>query len=146
MAKAGDVFENPVTGERAVVRLGSEDTAEDRVVVDLNVRPGGAVAGEHVHPVSEEIFTVLRGQVGFRIDGRESIAKLNQPLQVPAGIKHDWWNAGDETAQVIVEFDHRASRFEEMIGNLFGLARDGKTNSKGMPNLLQGAVFAQEFT
>jgi hypothetical protein len=32
-----------------------------------------------------------------------------------------------------------------MIKNLFGLARDGKTNSKGMPNPLQLAVFAQEF-
>lgn len=32
-----------------------------------------------------------------------------------------------------------------MIANIFGLARDGKTNAKGMPNLLQLAVFAQEF-
>ena len=75
MAKAGDVFENPVTGERAVVRLGSEDTNEDRAVVDLDVVPCGAVAGEHVHPVMEESFTVERGQVGFRVDGREFIAE-----------------------------------------------------------------------
>ena len=32
-----------------------------------------------------------------------------------------------------------------MIGNLFGLAQDGQTNSKGMPTLLQGALFAREF-
>ena len=61
MAKAGDVFENPVTGERAVVRLGSEDTNEDRAVVDLDVVAGGA-AGEHVHPVMEESFTVEWGR------------------------------------------------------------------------------------
>jgi hypothetical protein len=70
VAKAGDVIENPVTEERAVVRLGNEDTGEDRLVGDLYVKPGGAVAGEHVHPVTEESFTVVRGQVGFRIDGR----------------------------------------------------------------------------
>ena len=146
MAKAGDVFENPVTGEQAVVRQGSEDTDEDRAVVDLDVRPGGAVAGEHVHPLTEESFTVVRGQVGFRIDGREFIAELNQPQHVPPGVVHDWWNAGDEEAHVIVEFNHGAARFEEMIGNQFGLAQDGKTNSKGMPHLLQGALFAREFS
>ena len=146
MAKAGDAVENPVTGERAVVRLGNEDTGEDRMVVDLYVEPGGAVAGEHVHPVTEESFTVVRGQVGFRIDGRESIAELNQSLHVPAGVAHDWWNAGDEQTHVILEFAHRTARFEEMIRNLFGLAQDGKTNSKGMPNLLQGALFAREFS
>jgi hypothetical protein len=31
-----------------------------------------------------------------------------------------------------------------MIVNLFGLARDGKTNSNGMPNLLQAAPFVRE--
>ena len=146
VAKAGDVIENPVTGERAVVRLGNEDTGEDRLVVDLYVKPSGAVAGEHVHPVTEESFTVLRGQVGFRIDGRESIAELNQPLHVPTGVAHDWWNAGDEEAHVIVELAPGAARFEEAIRNLFGLAQDGKTNSKGMPNFLQGALFAREFS
>ncbi len=146
MAKAGDVFENPVTGERAVVRLGNEDTGEDRAVVDLYAKPGGAVSGEHVHPVTEESFTVVRGQVGFRVDGHESIAQLNQRLHVPTGVAHFWWNAGDEEAHVIVEFNHGAARFEEMIRNLYGLAQDGKTNSKGMPNLLQGALFAREFS
>ena len=145
MAKAGDVFENPVTGERAVVRLGSEDSGEDRAIVDLDVRPGGAVSGEHVHPVTEETFTVVRGQVGFRIDGREFVAERNHPQHVPPGVVHDWWNAGDDEAHVVVEFNHRAARFEEMIGNLFGLAQDGQTNAKGTPNFLQGALFAREF-
>ncbi len=145
MAKAGEVFENPVTGERAVVRLGTEDTGGDRVVVDLYVKPGGAVSGEHVHPVMEESFTVVRGRVGFRIAGRESIAELNRRLHVPAGVAHYWWNAGEEEAHVIVEVGPGTARFEEMIRNLYGLAQDGRTNSKGMPNLLQGALFAREF-
>ena len=36
--------------------------------------PGGAVMGEHLHAAIEERFTVLRGRVGFRLSGRESIA------------------------------------------------------------------------
>jgi mannose-6-phosphate isomerase-like protein (cupin superfamily) len=144
-SRAGSRAENPVTGERAVVRQGSEDTDRDRAVVDLYVAPGGAVTGEHVHPVTEKSFTVVRGRVGFRIAGREKTPELNQRQTVPPRVVHDWWNAGDEEAHVIVEYNHGAFRFEDMIGNLFGLARDGKTNPKGIPNPLQGALFACEF-
>lgn len=144
MSKAGEVIENPVTGERVVVRVGTEDSGGRMLVADAYVRPGGAVTGEHVHPTIEEYFTVVRGRVGFRLDGRETVARPGERLHVPAGTAHDWWNAGDEEALITVEITPGA-RFEEMVVNLFGLARDGKTNAKGMPNLLQGALFAQEF-
>ena len=144
MSKAGDVVENPVTGERAVVRIGTEQTGGELLVVALYIRPGGAVMGEHVHSAIEERFTVLRGQVGFRLSGREAIAELGKTLIVPAGMPHDWWNAGPEEALVRVEI-RPAARFEAMILNAFGLGQDGKVNRKGMPNLLQLAVFAREF-
>jgi hypothetical protein len=86
MSRAGDVFENPVTGERGVVRVGTEDSAGELLVAELHLRPGGAVAGEHVHPVIEEHFTVLRGRVGFRIDGRESVAPVGERFRVAPGV------------------------------------------------------------
>jgi quercetin dioxygenase-like cupin family protein len=145
MSRAGDVNENPVTGERVVVRVGTEDSGGNLLVIDGYVKPGGAVTGEHVHPSIDEDFTVVRGRVGFRIDGRESVAEPGERLHVPAGTAHDWWNAGDEEAHVRVEI-RPGARFEEMAINLFGLAQDGKTNSRGMPNLLQAAIFAREFS
>jgi quercetin dioxygenase-like cupin family protein len=145
MSRAGDVIENPVTGERVVVRVGTEDSGGDLLAIDGYIRPGGAVTGEHVHPAIDEDFTVVRGRVGFRIDGRESIAEPGKRLHVPAGTAHDWWNVGEEEALVRVEI-RPGARFEEMALNLFGLAQNGKTNSKGMPNLLQAAIFAREFS
>ena len=59
MLKAGEVYENPVTGERAVIRIGTDTTGGERLVVDLYVQPGGAVMGEHFHPRMEERFTML---------------------------------------------------------------------------------------
>lgn len=144
MSKAGDTVENPVTGERIVVRVGTEDSGGELLAVDGYVRPGGAVVGEHVHPAIEETFEVVSGRVGFRIDGRESVAQPGERLHVPAGTAHDWWNAGDEEARVSIEI-RPGERFEEMALNLFGLAQDGKTNSNGMPNPLQAAIFAREF-
>jgi quercetin dioxygenase-like cupin family protein len=65
-------------------------------------------------------------------------------LHVPRGVAHDWWNAGGEEAQVLFEISP-AARFEAMILNAFGFARDGKTDAKGKPRLLQAALFAREF-
>ncbi len=144
MSRAGDVIENPVTGERAMVRGGTEDSDGELLVAELFVKPGGAVVGEHVHTSIEEWFTVLSGRVGLRLNGRESIAEPGRRLHVPVGMVHYWWNAGEEEAHVIVEI-RPGTRFEAAIKNLFGLAQDGKTNEKGMPVLLQAALFAREF-
>jgi hypothetical protein len=40
----GELFENPVTGERGVVRVPPRRSNGHLLVVDLYVRPGGAVA------------------------------------------------------------------------------------------------------
>lgn len=144
MSKAGDVGVNPVTGERAVVRIGTDETAGELLVVDLYLRPGGAVIGEHVHPAIEEHFTVLKGRVGMRLGGVKSVADLGVRIHAPARVPHEWWNDGPEEALIRVEV-RPARRFEEMIANVFGLAQDGKVNRRGVPHLLQLAVFAREF-
>ena len=101
--------------------------------------------GEHIHPEMEERFVMLRGKVGFRLAGRVSIAEPGVELMAPPGTPHDWWNAGTEEALVRMEM-RPAARFEAMIRNAFGLAQDGKVNKHGMPNVLQLAVFAREFS
>jgi quercetin dioxygenase-like cupin family protein len=148
MSRAGEVYENPITGERVVVRRGTEESGGDYLTVDLYVAPGGAVAGEHVHQDIEEVFMVLRGKVGFRLDGLEDIAEPTRRLVVPPGVVHDWWNAGQEEAHVIVELhgpEERLERFEMMISTLYGLARDAKTGARGRPGMLQTSLLAREF-
>src|SRR6476660_745997 len=103
MFKAGEVYLNPVTGERAVIRIGTDLTAGERMVVDVYVQPGGRVMGEHIHPEMEERFVMLRGKVGFRLAGRVSIAEPGVELMAPPGTPHDWWNAGKEEALVRME-------------------------------------------
>jgi quercetin dioxygenase-like cupin family protein len=144
MTTAGDVYENPVTGERAVVRVGTAETAGKLLVVDLTVRPGGAVIGEHYHPGVEERFTALAGRLSYRLAGRPGALEAGQEVLVPAGVPHEWWNAGADEAVVRIAV-RPAARFEECIVNTFGLAQDGRVNARGMPNLLQLAVLAREF-
>lgn len=142
--KRGDVIENTVTGERVIVLVGSADSGDGKVVCFMGVRPGGRVVGEHVHSSLTERFRVVCGRLGVRVNGVESSLGPGEELTVRPGVVHDWWNAGDEEAQVVVEIDP-GRRFELMISTLFGLANDGLTNDKGMPHLLQAAVIADEF-
>ncbi|WP_019587627.1 cupin domain-containing protein [Deinococcus apachensis] len=143
--KPGDRLSNPITGENGVlIEAPSEDNGR-RLIVEIRVRPGGAVAGPHIHPNIEEAFTVLKGRVGLRLGDRTLIAPVGERFVCPAGTLHDWWNAGDEEAVLRVEITP-GDRFLEMVVTLFGLANDGKTNAKGMPHPLQMVLFGQEFS
>jgi len=143
--RRGQVFENPVTGERAVV-LTDPATHPERVLVShLFVRPGGRVAAKHWHPSLTERFHVLHGEVGFLVGEEERLLGPDDSAEVPPGTLHDWWQVGEEEAQVVVEVDP-GDRFVEMVGTFFGLARDGKSDKKGVPHPLQLAVSAKGYS
>jgi quercetin dioxygenase-like cupin family protein len=144
MVKAGAIICNPVTGERAIIRTGTAETYGERIVCELWIRPGGAVVGEHSHPGIIEKFTVLEGVVGFSIQGKKFIGELNREITVNPNELHDWWNAGTVPARVLVDVTP-GQRFESMIRNMFGLAIDGKTDSKGMPGFVQLIMTSREF-
>jgi hypothetical protein len=133
-----------VTGEVGTLVKIPWQGSDPSLEAELHVQPGGAVAGEHVHEHFDERFTVEAGRIGFRLDGRESMAGPGEIVEIPRGSWHDWWNAGEEEAVARVTVSDGA-RFMLMIENLFGLARDGYTNAKGMPHPLQLTMFATEF-
>ena len=139
--RTGTVIENPVTGERIVFRKTSRDTGGQAVVIETFVQPDGFVAAAHVHPSQEERFEVLKGSVGFRIGREKLVAGPGRRITVPAGTPHKFWNAGDDEAQFVCEI-RPALQFESLLETMFALAADGKTNRKGMPNLLRLAVIA----
>jgi quercetin dioxygenase-like cupin family protein len=144
LSRRGQVFSNPVTGERVVVLTDPREHPGRVLVAHLFVTPGGRVSVAHRHPVSRERFHVLRGRVGFAIDGAERELGAGERAEVRPGVEHDWWQVGDETAEVLVEVDP-GDRFVEMVGTMFGLARDGKTDAKGLPRPLQLAVTARAY-
>ncbi len=145
MFRAGDIIENPITGERILFRQTSVETNGAAVIVETFVQPGGYVAATHLHPHQEERFHVLNGTVCFRA-GKETLqAGPGDRVVVPAGTPHRFWNAGTEEARFLCEV-RPALHFEDLLGTMFALAADGKTNRKGMPNLLRLAVIARAYS
>jgi quercetin dioxygenase-like cupin family protein len=143
--EVGEVWENPVTLERAVIVELPWQNDESRVVADLTALPGARVVGEHLHPALHETFSVRAGELTMLRDGQRSVVGAGEQVHIEPGVWHDWWNAGGVDAIVRVEITP-GERFAHMIETLFGLAREGHVNKRGMPDPLQLALFATEFS
>jgi mannose-6-phosphate isomerase-like protein (cupin superfamily) len=141
MFRKGD---NPVTGERATILLGTRETKGERLVVDLELRGAGFGSPLHLHPSIHERLTVVSGRVGIFVHDAISIAEPGKMIEIGPGVPHRFWNAGICEAKLTIDI-RPAKRFEAFIRNMIGLAQDGKTDPMGMPNLLQLAAVATEF-
>jgi quercetin dioxygenase-like cupin family protein len=144
MAHAGQVIENPVSGERITFRKTSADTDGELLAIDLELSPDGHVPGMHVHPVQEERFEVVKGTMRFKKGVRKVVAQAGDVVVVPPGVRHKFVNGGNEEAHVRVEV-RPALRMEELFQTAAALASGGRTTSKGMPKPLDLALFMREF-
>jgi quercetin dioxygenase-like cupin family protein len=139
---AGDIIENPVTGERIEFVRTARETGGELVEIEVTVQPNGFVAAAHVHPKQDERFVILEGEVEFRLDKQTIVAQPGDVVLVAAGTAHRFRNAGETPARFRTEV-RPALQFERLIETMFSLAADGKTNRKGMPNPLRLAVIAR---
>lgn len=142
--QVGEIWENPVTRERATILELPYSNADGRVTAELTALAGARVMGEHRHPGLTERFTVLEGELTLKLEGKTTILREGEAAVVEPHAWHDWWNAGDRDARVRVEITP-GERFAHMIETMFGLARLGHTDAKGMPRPLQLALTAREF-
>jgi mannose-6-phosphate isomerase-like protein (cupin superfamily) len=145
MFKKGDVFDNPVTGERATILLGTRETRGDRLVVELELQGAGFGSPLHKHPLIHERLKVVNGRVGLMIGDAISVVEPGKMIEIGPGVPHRFWNAGITAATLTLDI-RPAKRFEAFTRNMIGLAQDGKTDPMGMPNLLQFAAIASQFS
>src|SRR5215467_13341732 len=143
--KVGEVWENPVTGERATILERPWDNPAGRATAELTALVGARVMGEHRHPTLVERFTVLEGELTVKCNGKTGILSPGMTATIERNVWHDWWNASNRDIRVRVEITP-GERFVHMIETFFGLARLGHTNNKGMPCPLQLALSALEFS
>jgi mannose-6-phosphate isomerase-like protein (cupin superfamily) len=141
----GEIWENPVTREYARSLELPWHNQEGRAVAELSALVGARVMGEHMHPAIVERFTPLEGELTVKRNGKNGIVREGETVVIEPGVWHDWWNATDRDIRVRVEITP-GERFTHMIETFFGLARLGYTDSKGLPNPLQLALCAREFS
>lgn len=135
MVQAGDVIENPITGERITFVRTSAQTGGALAEMDLDLSPDAFLAAEHIHLRQEEKFEVLEGCIRLRCRGEESVAGPGETVVVPAGSPHAWAPADRRGSRVRLTFTPGAD-IEEFFDEFFRCGREGRTNAKGMPSTL----------
>lgn len=134
MATLERVIENPLNGERMTFLTAGEETGGEFARVRTELPAGASGLPLHYHLTFTETFEVREGKLDMYVGGKKHhrVLKSGDSAHAPVKVPHTFWNSGDE--RVVFEAEIRpAQPFEDTIRAAYGLAREGKTNAKGVP-------------
>lgn len=147
--KPGDTWFNPVTGMRVIVLQTAEETGGRAVAVEYHLKPhtGRELTPAHRHRIYTERFEIMAGRAAYVCGDEERTAEAGETVVIPLDTTHIHpWSISDE--ELVVRQTTEAIRpdGETLTAALagaqtsFGLAREGKVNAQGQPNVLQAAI------
>ena len=138
------VIVNPLSGEQITIRATAADTPGSVLEWELLLAPGGRVPSSHAHPEQEECFTVLDGQMRFRVGGRRITAGPGDTVLVPRGIVHHFANAGPRPARVAVQTWPALSMLE-LLETAAAMAQAQHAAARRLPSPVDLALFMRDF-
>jgi quercetin dioxygenase-like cupin family protein len=109
--------------------------------IEMWTEPGGGVRAEHVHPVLEERYHVLEGEVTLNVDGESKRLGPGERAVVPPGVRHSFENTGDRPAHLVAEAEP-AQQLRESIEEGARLGRTERFSHSGSPRSLRALVEA----
>lgn len=140
----GRVINNPISGERIVIRQSGAQTGGQLLVFDLFLPPGGHVPARHVHPIQEECFTIVAGQMRFRLGRRSIVAGPGETVRIPPRAAHWFGNAGAAVAHARVEV-RPALRMEELFESSEAIGQAASARGARLPHPSDLARFLLQF-
>lgn len=91
----------------------------DAVAIEFCMRPLWVAAPvQHRHPRSSETIHVLSGRLGVSIDGERSVHDAGGVVTIPAGARHNLWNAGLRNVH-LVDVWRPALRMDDLYECIF---------------------------
>ena len=104
MPRPDQLIVNPITGERIVFRRTTAETDGECLLFDVELRPGGVIAGAPHHHPHEERFHVTQGRLAGWIAGQGRLSKVTgERFTVPSGVDHFICNGALGTTRASVE-------------------------------------------
>lgn len=98
----------------------------------------------HYHPYQAEEFLVVKGALSIRLRGEVITLKAGASCHVPKNTVHSMWNHTSSETTVLWKVQP-ALHTEYLLETLAGLATDNKTNSIGVPNILQVTLLSRKY-
>lgn len=135
------MIENPISGERIIVRTTAAATDGELLAWEMFLAPGGRVPSSHAHPSQTETFTVVAGTLSFRVGGRARLVGPGETVTVPMGTVHSFANRTRDTVHVLVE-TRPALDMQALLETASAMAAAQRTR---LPNLLDLLLFMRDF-
>lgn len=133
-------FENPIFGDKVTYLKTSEETYGAFGLAALELLPGGSTP-LHYHNSFSETFTVQEGALTVQVGKQQKLLLEGDSFTVTPGTLHRFMNKRDTVANFTIQVVPGHTGFENAIRIAYGLARDGRTNKKGLPkNLAHMAI------
>jgi len=139
MIKQGDIITNLRTGQRMIFLKTWAETNGTQLQIECFSPVTTLKEPEHIHPFQENRFRLIAGQLSFKINGKEQIAYDGDVVSIPKNVPHHFWNSGSTEAHYIQEF-YPALKIDQLFQSFFALARDGRLNKAGIPNIFCTSV------
>ncbi|WP_254841219.1 cupin domain-containing protein [Natronomonas marina] len=141
-----DIVVAPRSGKRVRFRERPEDPDADPLRFEMWLDADGHGPMEHVHPEQDEWLEVVEGRLGVSVAGDRRTLGPDEAVTIPAGVRHRFWNAGDEPLHLEGGVDP-GLRTEAFMRITYGLPRDGApATPSGMPlNPLLLSVLLAEY-
>ncbi|MBS1646411.1 MAG: cupin domain-containing protein [Bacteroidetes bacterium] len=123
---------NPIFGDKITFLKTSEETNGLCTLMELELPSGTPGVITHYHTEFTESFTILEGELTVHIGKEKRILKKGDKASVPPNTLHRWYNASKSQVTARVELTPGHTNFERSLIIAYGLARDGKCDSKGV--------------
>jgi quercetin dioxygenase-like cupin family protein len=124
---------NPIQKDTAIFIKTMKETGGAYSLIEVIVAPGGGV-GLHYHKSYTETFECLEGELNVQLGKEVRILKPGDaPATVERNVLHRFFNSTNIPCRFTVIISPGSRGFEESLQIAYGLARDGKTSSKGTP-------------
>ncbi|MCW2960319.1 MAG: cupin protein [Thermoleophilia bacterium] len=110
----------------------------EAVAIEFCMRPLWVAAPVgHRHPHSSETIHVLSGRLGVSIDGVRSVHDAGSRVIVPAGARHNLWNAGARNLH-LVDVWRPAMRMDELYECIFRVGIPLRASPRQLASVLWG--------
>lgn len=134
---------NPLIKDEVTFKQTAAGTNGRITSLIVTLMPGGGTP-MHYHRRFAETFIVLEGVLTIKLKNRTIRLTEGQEFTVDKNIAHRFENRSDKAVIFSTVILPGSTGFENALCILYGLARDKRTNSKGIPsNMLELAAISE---
>jgi len=131
----GKTIYNPIVKDKVTFIETAKSSNGKITCIEVELAPNGGNE-LHFHTNFIETFEVLEGELNIRLKKDMLNLKVGESRSVPRNVLHYFKNTTSKPVRFLVKIEPASQNFEAFLAIMYGLARDGSTNKKGIPKSL----------